>query len=127
MVNYLALLISTVILVLIAFACEYSGPYLSLVLASAPTGAPLALYYATTSNTAASAASSLSSATDGLLRGASSTLAFAIAARQAARQGYTLYPTLLIAYIAWSAAYWFLAQLKFDEVTQHVSEIRPTR
>ena len=57
---------------------------------------PIALYYASTSSNNPTVA--LIQSTDGLVKGASCTLIFAVVARYAAHNGLTLYPLLFISY-----------------------------
>ena len=104
-----SLLFSVFILISTSLVTEYSSPFLGSVLASAPTGSPLSLYYAYSSS--AQPAAALISATDGLLLGSISTLAFACAARQSAHAGFPLYPTLAAGFFAWWLTYTLLKHL----------------
>jgi hypothetical protein len=121
--NLTALSISLVIVILIALVCELAGPFAAGVLAAAPTGTPLSLYYASLSSNP----HALASATDGLITGTACTLFFAFAARQAAHSGLTLLPTLLAGYLAWGISYCLLSFVSSQNRPNgaRVSEIRP--
>ena len=103
--NLIALSVSLVIVIFIAFVCELAGPFAAGLLAAAPTGTPLSLYYASLSNNP----HDLISATEGLVTGTACTLFFALAARQAARTGFTLLPTLFVGYFAWGISYFIIS------------------
>ena len=97
---------SVLIILLISFATDILGPFLGAIVASAPTGTPLALYLSTAnSNNAQSQQLSLTTATEGLVVGSFCTLLFAIATNQAAKSGLSLFPTLLSGYLVWFITY----------------------
>lgn len=125
--NYLSLLISISTVLLIAIACEYGSPYLSSIVASAPTGTPIALYYAASSSNNPTVA--LIQSTDGLVKGASCTLIFAVVAKYAAHNGLTLYPLLFISYLAYGISYYVSSLIFNNNGNQHsnLSEIRPAK
>jgi Trk-type K+ transport system membrane component len=97
---------SVLIILLISAATDILGPFLGAIVASAPTGTPLALYLSTAnSNNAQSQQLSLTTATEGLVVGSFCTLLFAIATNQAAKSGLSLFPTLLSGYLVWFITY----------------------
>jgi hypothetical protein len=113
MVHLSSTLFSVLLIILIEILIDIAGPFIGAIIASAPTGTSIALYYAASANED-STSESLIKATEGLSLGALCTLFFALAARQAAQNGLSLFPTLITGYFAWGFSYLILGKYLFS-------------